>query len=745
MTSPLSPAEIRTLACLFEHLFPAGKGIAGATEIGAVDYILAALAGPYAAHVPEYRAVIAALDSAGGTDFAAAAPEVRASVVAEWEANRLPGLPDNPDRGSFDLIWRHLREGLFCDPAHGGNKDFAGWKTIGFAGAQFGYRAEEQALDRKVERQPASFRDLSESARLRATPTTQKSAPREADVVIIGGGAVGSFMAEKLVRQGLEVVILEAGPARHGREHAMDELLATAFRNAGGAAKFNSEVPTWRRNAGEPARRATMSQGLETALGGNSVAWGAVAMRFYEDDFRIRSATVERYGEERIPEGSTLADWPMSYRDLEPFYEEAERLLGVSGHAGNRRDPARSRGNPFEAPRSAPYDMPALRTSGLGQLFADAARAEGYHPFPLPAAILTAPYQGRHACTYCSFCSRFGCHVDAKASAQNTVLPAALASGRLTIVTGARVLNIVTDESGRAVGARYRTPDGETHFQGGGSVVVATYAFENSRLLLLSTDKRHGRGLGNETGQVGRHYMTRQQPSVYAVFEGRALNRFIGPTAQAMAIADLSADHFDHGALDFIRGGRIAAFNQYLPIEASGVLPPDVPRWGEKWRDFFAGAYNSTSMLFIDPEILPYETNGLDLDPDVRDDLGRPVIRITFDIGENERRLMAFLQDRAEAIAKRMGASRTWRRQFLTGPISTHDVGGTRMGHDAEASVVDGFGEVHDTPGLFVLGGSNFVSLPAVNPALTILALSLRAAEKIAGLHTAAPAVRIPA
>jgi gluconate 2-dehydrogenase alpha chain len=232
--------------------------------------------------------------------------------------------------------------------------------------------------------------------------------------------------------------------------------------------------------------------------------------------------------------------------------------------------------------------------------------------------------------------------------------------------------------------------------------------------------------------------MTRQQPSVHALFAGRKLNRFIGPTAQAMAIADLSADHFDHHRLGFIRGGRIAVFNQYLPIEASGVLPPDVPRWGAGWRDFFLDAYNATAMLFLDPEILPYADNRLDLDPEVVDRLGRPVTRITFDIGDNEYRLIDFLQGRAEQIARRMGATRTWRRPALTGPISTHDVGGTRMGSDPESSVVDSFGRVHDTPGLFVLGGSTFVSLPAVNPALTILALALRAAEAIAGTARAA-------
>jgi gluconate 2-dehydrogenase alpha chain len=560
--------------------------------------------------------------------------------------------------------------------------------------------------------------------------------------VVVGGGAVGCFLTHELIAAGLDVVMLEAGPARTGRERVMDEIVATAFRNTGGAAKFNDEVPTWRIGPGKPVRRAIMSQGLETALGGNSVPWGAVAMRFFRDDFRIRSAVLERYGEVAIPEGATLADWPITYDDLEPFYYHAENLLGVSGIAFDPLCTERINGNPFEATRSAPYPMPPLRTSGLGRLFADAARNEGYHPYPLPAAIASVPWNGRHACTYCSFCSRFGCHVDAKASAQNTVLPAILESERARLVTNARVTEIVTDDGGRAVGVNYRDRDGAVIFQGGGTVVIATYAFENTRLLMLSRTQRHRRGLGNETGELGKHYMTRQQPAVHALFDGLQLNRFIGPTAQAMAISDLTADHFDHEGLGFIGGGRIAAFNQYLPVEASGNLPEGHPRWGAAWKRFFVDAYNRSAMLFIDPEILPYENNRLDLDPDIKDATGCPVVRITFDIGENERRLMSFLQGRAERIARRMGATTVWKRPLLTGPISTHDVGGTRMGNDPRESVVDGFGEVHDTPCLFVLGGSNFVSLPAVNPALTILAIALRAARRIASGRASHSATR---
>ena len=729
MPSPaLAPSQARALAALLDRMFPAGANHPGAGEIGATAYIAAALDGPYRGDAVTYRALLDVLDGEAGGAFADAPQSRQLALITALEAGTLPGLPANQDGAVFDLVWRHLREGLFGDPVHGGNRDFRGWSAIGFPGAQTGYGQAAQALDHPIDLPPVSV--ATQRARLASPPWTQPGGPRPlgADVVIVGGGAVGGFLAHALVRRGVRVVILEAGPARSGRERAMDEVLSTAFRNEGGAAKFNQEIPTWRTGAGMRATRARRSQGLETALGGNSVAWGAVAMRFYEQDFRVRSATIARYGEGRIPAGSTLADWPLAYADLAPFYTEAEQLLGVSGQDG---------ANPFEPPRDTAYAMPALRSSGLGLLFGQAARKEGYHPFPLPAAIATTAYRGRSACTYCSFCSRFGCHVDAKASAQNTVLPEAMATGRLRIATHARVDQIVTDESGRAVGVCYRDADGDTHMVQGGTIVLATNTFENVRLLLLNKDRRHARGLGNETGQVGRHYITRQQPSVYGVFDELRFNRFIGPTAQAMAIADLSSDHFDHSQLDFILGGRVAAFNQYLPVEASGVLPPDVPRWGEAWRAFFTHAYNRTAMLFIDPEILPYDTNAIDLDPDTVDDLGRPVARITFDIHDNERRLMGYLQTRAARILEHMGASRIWCRPHLTGAISTHDVGGTRMGVDVAGSVVDSFGQVHDTPGLMVLGGSTFVSLPAVNPALSILALALRAGAHIAGASRA--------
>jgi gluconate 2-dehydrogenase alpha chain len=366
MSAIFSENERRTLDVLFERMFPASPTVPGAIEIGAADYLCRALQGAYADAVETYRCVFRNLDAAADGNFAAAGIERQNAVIGSFEWGQLPGLWEERPGVTFELVYRHLREGLFGDPRHGGNRQMRGWHAVGFPGVEQGFSAAQQQIDHPHQPAAHGLENLPPDRLAKAPATSPAGQPDtadgtepwgKADVVIVGGGAVGGFLARKLVLGGLRVVMLEAGPTRTGREHRMDEVSATAFRNEGGAAKFNREIPTWRRHAGEPATRAVRSQGLETALGGNSVAWGAVAMRFHADDFTIRSSTVARYGAHRLPPGSTLADWPLSYADLAPYYDEAEDLLGVSGQAWNA-DSAVPAGNPFEAPRARGYAMP---------------------------------------------------------------------------------------------------------------------------------------------------------------------------------------------------------------------------------------------------------------------------------------------------------------------------------------------------------------------------------------------------
>ena len=555
----------------------------------------------------------------------------------------------------------------------------------------------------------------------------------EVDVCLVGLGGVGGLAAYTLTRAGRRVVALEAGPPLDGREYVMDELHSSMVRNTWGAAKFNHEIPTWRPNAQTPIQPFTPSHGLmSNGVGGSSPAYGAISFRFHPDDFRVRTNTIARYGAGALPPGTDITDWPITYDEVEPYYDVVERLIGVAGQTGNLRGQTVPGGNPFEGPRAHPYPLPALRRSGLGELFSEKATQLGYHPFPVPAAIATEPYHGRHACTYCSFCSRLACHVGAKGDVRVTVLPHAMATGNLEIRTGCRVLQLVTNDHGEVIGVEYQGPSGRV-LQPAGVVILSAFTFENVRLLLLSRSRRFPQGLGNNTGQVGKYFMPRQLPAVQGILEEHTTNRFIGPQAQAQAIDDWNADNFDHTGLGFIRGAYMAVHNTFPPITSSAVLPPGVRRWGRDYKHFLARDYNRIVTVVYMSEVLPYEANTLDLDPDARDSMGRPVLRITFDISDNERRATNFLQDKAAEILDRMGVRRVWRLPAFSCALSQHDVGGTRMGTDPLRSVVDSFGRVHEAPRVFVLSGSNFPTLPGLNPTLTIQALGIRTAAHIAG------------
>ncbi len=221
------------------------------------------------------------------------------------------------------------------------------------------------------------------------------------------------------------------------------------MRNALGDSKVNDEIPTWRRNtleeAVEPWFRALMSNGV----GGSAQHSPAQYFRLLPWHFRERSATVERYGAAAIPAGATVADWPYGYDELGPYYDRVERLLGVSGKAGNLNGTIDPAGNVFEGPRSGEYPLPPLRRTGFTELMADAARELGWHPFPTAAGIRSEPYEGLRACTYCGFCAFGGCWADARGVTSLGPIPKAIESGRLELVTGARVTRIETG-TGRA-------------------------------------------------------------------------------------------------------------------------------------------------------------------------------------------------------------------------------------------------------------------------------------------------------
>ena len=226
-------------------------------------------------------------------------------------------------------------------------------------------------------------------------------ATEKADVVIVGMGAAGAILAAELGKSGLKVVGLERGPRLKTADfEPHDEL--RYFQRQDLRPNVKRSPVTWRTSRTGRARPLpTLSYGNQA--GGGTVHYGSLSWRFHEDDFRARSATIERYGSAAIPEDSSLIDWPLSYADLEPFYDRAEYDLGVSGKAGNVQGKTIDGGNVFEAPRGRDYPLPPLQSDQSGIVFEEGARKLGYHPFPSPRAIISQAYRGRPSCTYCGF------------------------------------------------------------------------------------------------------------------------------------------------------------------------------------------------------------------------------------------------------------------------------------------------------------------------------------------------------
>src|SRR5438094_2518632 len=433
-------------------------------------------------------------------------------------------------------------------------------------------------------------------------------ATEKTDVVIVGMGAVGGILAAELGKAGVKVIGLERGPRLTTADFSgQDEL--RYFQRQDLRPNAKRQPVTWRASANAAAKPLPILN-YGNQAGGWTVDSGAVSWRFDEDDFRVLSQTRERYGSSAIPKDSSVIDWPLTYADLEPFYDRAEYDLGVSGKAGNLDGRKIEGGNIFEAPRRREYPLPALLADQSGVIFEEGAGKLGYHPFSTPRAILSQAYRGRSSCTYCGFCQAFGCHVGAKSSILVTKLPEADASGNFKLLTGTMCFRVNSDNSGRATGVSYYGPDGSDNTIEAELVILTTFIYDNTRLLLLSKTDKFPNGLANSSGQIGKHLMAHMMPNVYALFDDRHVNNYMGPSAQKHTIDDFNADNFDHKDAGFIRGAQISIGTGNLeggPISFSTIAtPPGVPRWGSAYREFLAKYFARHAAMVAQTDNLPY-------------------------------------------------------------------------------------------------------------------------------------------
>ncbi|HEX6312861.1 MAG TPA: GMC family oxidoreductase [Acidimicrobiia bacterium] len=552
----------------------------------------------------------------------------------------------------------------------------------------------------------------------------------DCDAVVIGSGPGGAAAAHVLAEAGWSVIMLEKGrnhlleldpPFGPTGEISNDEL-KFAFRHFLGPDPF-LEPRTFRRTDGDGDRVFTGDvNNLPSGVGGGGFHADGKLPRFREIDFRARA--------ELGPiDGADVVDWPVDYDELEPYYAEAERLVGVAGEAG---------ANPFASWRSSPYPMPPGPDMFGAVLSSAAATRLGYHPYRAPTGVNSEPYDGRPACNNCGFCGFFGCPIDAKGDPVGP-LRQALRSGRCEIRPESHVSEILLDTTGkRARGVRYLDAGGTTREVAADHVVVAAGAFETPRLLLRCA-------VANSSGLVGRHLTFHFQTLVVGCFPFRLHGH------RGRAVTHLHDDHMlvtgesraaaRAAGLPYFRAGIVEHGAAAGPLTEAVHLPPgelhsrlmlDSPLRDRLW------------VFTVQGEDLPQAVNRVDLDPSVRDVWGFPAGRVTYAPHRHEVACSAYVAPQLEAILREAGAE--WTITTTSPPVdgengamgpapaSRHVMGTCRMGDDPTTSVVDRWSRFHDVENMICADSSVFPTAAGYGPTLTLVALAIRASRALAGL-----------
>src|SRR6202521_3509147 len=392
---------------------------------------------------------------------------------------------------------------------------------------------------------------------------------KEVDVVVVGLGWTGGILSKELAEAGLKVVALERGAMRTTADDyavpgVRDELRYVVRHDL--MMNTARDTLTIRNN---PSQKALPMRRLGSFLpgdvvGGSGVHWSGHTWRWTDMEFKVRSLNEERYGKSFIPADMTIQDWGITYAELEPYYDRFEYTAAVSGKAGNLRGQIQPGGNPFEAPRSRDYALPPLTPILASEMFATAAKNNGYHPFPRPSANASRAYtnpDGSHfgACQYCGYCQRFGCEANAKGSPHMTVIPIAMRNPNFELRTHAWVTKVLKDASGkRATGVTYTNVlNGEEFEQPAGLVVLCAYAINNVHLMLLS-------GIGKpyhpvaQTGVVGKNYCYQTGAAATLFFDDKYFNPFMSTGGLATGADDYNTNlEFDRGKYGYIGGSSL--------------------------------------------------------------------------------------------------------------------------------------------------------------------------------------------
>ena len=506
----------------------------------------------------------------------------------------------------------------------------------------------------------------------------------EGVVVIIGSGAGGGTLANELCQKGIKVVVLEAGALQSTASFINDEWKSFSQlawldpRTTSGTwrvAKDFSGLPAW----------------ICKTVGGTTTHWAGASLRLQDHEFR----TLTHYG--AIP-GANLMDWPVTLKELEPYYARAEDKMGVTRTNG----------------------IPGLPGNNNFKVMYAGATKLGYKEVHTGnMAINSQPRDGRGRCMQLGFCFQ-GCKSGAKWSTLYTELPRAEKTGNMDLRPESHVTRIEHDDKGKVTGVVYFDKDGREQRQKARIVCVAGNSIETPRLLLLSASNLYKDGLANSSGQVGRNYMRHMTGSVYAMFK-QPVNMYRGTT-----MAGIIRDEAGHDTRRGFAGGyELETLSLGIPFMAAFLNPGG---WGSEFAEYMDN-YSRLAGMWLVGEDMPRETNRVTLNTNVKDKWGSPAPNVHFDDHPNDVAMREHAFRQGQRVYEAAGAIKS----FRTPPYpSTHNLGTCRMGAKARDSVCNGYGQTHDIANLFISDGSQFTTGGAENPTLTIVTLAIRQAEYIA-------------
>ena len=517
------------------------------------------------------------------------------------------------------------------------------------------------------------------------------------DVLVIGAGAAGAALTWRLSEQGVKVICLEQGDwvdpstfpsLKPGYE---SELFRGDFNLDPNVRNLKQDYPVSKGGSNPPSIL------MHNAVGGSTIHWQAHFPRFRPSDFKVKSLD------------GVADDWPISYGDLEPYYELNDKMVGVSGLAG---DPA----NPPRLPRQTP----PLPIGNMGKKLVSGFEKLGWHWWVSDMAINSETYKDRAPCMLHGKCM-FGCPMGAKSTTDRTYWPLAIGNGA-EVRPWSRVKEVTVTEQGQAKGALYFDKAGNIHEIKAKVVVVCCNGVGTPRLLLNSKSKQFPNGLGNENGVLGKYFMIHPAHFfINGIFE-EDLDAQFGPMGTPL----YSQEFYETDkSRDFIRGYTLVGERSFGPLFESLGTP-----WGSTHHENFSKNFPHRAGISVIADDLPEEYNTVELDKDKTDAFGMPAAKASYTLSENSKKMLAHSVERSKDVLYAAGA-----KEVFVPPSDNmaHLMGTARMGTDPQRSVINADHQVHEVPNLFIVDGSSFTTGSGVNPTSTIMALALRAADKIWG------------